>query len=306
MANLWLRLWHDMPTDPKWRTIARVSGQRISDVIAVYLHLLVDASRNVTRGHVTVTAEDIASAIDVTEDVVTSILEAMQGRVIDGAVLTGWSARQPKREDAGDSESGTKSAVQRKREQRAREKEALENDGRSLVTKKSRKVTLDKDTEERKKGLTEPPIDGSVPPAAPPQSSQGKRIEEGWKLPKAWGEWALSELPGLTADDVRREAEKFYDHWHAKPGKDGRKTDWAATWRNWIRSGFVKPSGTAPAGKSATWYLSSSGIEAKAVELGVAQQVGEVFPNFKARVYAAAGVTDDMVRKATNDGEHHG
>ncbi|ENT9428360.1 hypothetical protein QSD88_RS19685, partial [Escherichia coli] len=24
MANAWLRLWHDMPNDPKWRTIARV------------------------------------------------------------------------------------------------------------------------------------------------------------------------------------------------------------------------------------------------------------------------------------------
>ncbi|ENU2244993.1 hypothetical protein ACWNUG_005487, partial [Escherichia coli] len=23
MANAWLRLWHDMPNDPKWRTIAR-------------------------------------------------------------------------------------------------------------------------------------------------------------------------------------------------------------------------------------------------------------------------------------------
>ena len=25
MANSWLRLWHDMPNDPKWRTIARKS-----------------------------------------------------------------------------------------------------------------------------------------------------------------------------------------------------------------------------------------------------------------------------------------
>ncbi len=26
----WLRLWHDMPTDPKWRVIAKRSGQSIS------------------------------------------------------------------------------------------------------------------------------------------------------------------------------------------------------------------------------------------------------------------------------------
>lgn len=42
----WLRLWHDMPNDPKFRTIARISGQRIGDVIAVFLHVLVDASAN--------------------------------------------------------------------------------------------------------------------------------------------------------------------------------------------------------------------------------------------------------------------
>lgn len=46
MANSWLRLWHDMPNDPKWRTIARKSNQRISDVIAVYLHVLVNASES--------------------------------------------------------------------------------------------------------------------------------------------------------------------------------------------------------------------------------------------------------------------
>ena len=28
MANAWLRLWHDMPNDPKWRTIARVTGYK--------------------------------------------------------------------------------------------------------------------------------------------------------------------------------------------------------------------------------------------------------------------------------------
>lgn len=122
MSNQWLRLWHDMPTDPKWRTIARVSGQSIALVQAVYLHLLVDASRNVTRGHATVTAEDLASALDVTDEQIESVMAAMQGRVIDGQAITGWDRRQPKREDAGSPESGAKSAAQRKREQRARAK----------------------------------------------------------------------------------------------------------------------------------------------------------------------------------------
>ena len=118
----WLRLWHDMPNDPKWRTISRISGQPISLVQAMYLHLLVDASRNVTRGHVTVTKEDIASALDVTDEQVELVLCAMQGRVMEGDCVTGWSKRQPKREDAGNPESGAKSSLQRKREQRERQK----------------------------------------------------------------------------------------------------------------------------------------------------------------------------------------
>jgi len=110
-----------MPNDPKWRTISRASGQSISVVLAVALHLMVDASRNVTRGHVSVTAEDVASALDVTDEAVEAIFKAMQGRVLDGDQLTGWEKRQPKREDAGDSVTGVKSAAQRKRDQRARE-----------------------------------------------------------------------------------------------------------------------------------------------------------------------------------------
>ncbi|MEZ1840308.1 DnaT-like ssDNA-binding domain-containing protein [Pseudomonas putida] len=138
-----------MPNDPKWRTISRLSGQPIALVQAMYLHLLVDASRNVTRGHVTVTKEDIASALDVTEDQVESIFSAMQGRVLDGECVSGWAKRQPKREDAGSPETGAKSAAQRKREQRERQKQGKDNnsshdESRSVTTSHDR---LDTDTD---------------------------------------------------------------------------------------------------------------------------------------------------------------
>ncbi len=97
----WVRLWHDMPTDPKWRVIAKRSGQRVGDVIAVYVFLLVNASCNtVTRGvtHGVVT-EDIAAALDISDKDVTAILSAMQGKVLSKDTLTGWEKRQPKRED---------------------------------------------------------------------------------------------------------------------------------------------------------------------------------------------------------------
>lgn len=121
MANAWLRLWHDMPNDPKWRTIARVSGQPIATVMAVYIHLLVSASRNVTRGHIEVTTEDLASALDVTEEVIDSILQTMQGRVLDGDLITGWEKRQVLKEDNGNISQTAKSPAERKRAQRERE-----------------------------------------------------------------------------------------------------------------------------------------------------------------------------------------
>ena len=123
MSNQWLRLWHDLPNDPKWRTIARLSKQPISLVISTYIHLLVTASQNVTRGHADVTTEDLASALDVDESQIKDILDAMEGRVINDGNLTGWDKRQVKKEDKIISDTGVSSAAMRKREQRAREKE---------------------------------------------------------------------------------------------------------------------------------------------------------------------------------------
>lgn len=147
MANSWLRLWHDMPNDPKWRTIARISKQPIALVQAVYIHLLVSASQNVTRGHADVTTEDLASALDVSDEDIEAIRNAMQGRVLEGEHISGWGARQVRREDQGSEETGAKSARQRKREQRDREKE---KGGFEDCHARSRNVTTDKDKEEIK------------------------------------------------------------------------------------------------------------------------------------------------------------
>ena len=100
MANQWLRLWHDMPTDPKWRTISKASGQRIGDVMAVYVHLLVCASNATERGRTqSFNSEDVASALDLDTEQVDQIIAAMQNRVLDGDLLKGWESRQVARED---------------------------------------------------------------------------------------------------------------------------------------------------------------------------------------------------------------
>jgi len=81
-------------------------------------------------------------------------------------------------------------------------------------------------------------------PAKP--DARGTRLSADWRLPKAWGEWALQERPTWNADAVRAVSERFRDHWIAKPGKDGRKADWLATWRNWVRRESDPQPASAP------------------------------------------------------------
>lgn len=95
----WVRLWLDMPTDPKWRAVARRSGRSVSEVIAVYTHMLCQARRSTIPGTLEAWEdEDVAAALDVETDAIAAIREAMQGKVLDGDRLTGWEKRQPQRE----------------------------------------------------------------------------------------------------------------------------------------------------------------------------------------------------------------
>lgn len=54
--------------------------------------------------------------------------------------------------------------------------------------------------------------------------------------------WASDNAPGI---DVDRVTEAFVDYWRSLPGAKALKTDWVATWRNWIRreSSSFRPSG---------------------------------------------------------------
>lgn len=65
------------------------------------------------------------------------------------------------------------------------------------------------------------------------EDARAQRLPSDWTLPRPWAEFSIAE--GLSEAETNREALKFRDYWIAKAGKDGRKADWEATWRNWIR-----------------------------------------------------------------------
>lgn len=236
MANEWFRLWHDMPTDPKWKTIARVSGQPISVVIAVAMHYMTSASRSVTRGHVDVTTEDVASALDVTDEVVDAIYKAMQGRFMDGNRLINWDKRQPKKEDAGNPETRAKSAAERKREQRERERQAAEEAMSRASHDESRGVTTDKDKDKEEKEET---IMSGKPDVDQPEAPEPKLV----KATNAQAREILAYLNARTGCDyrdvesnlslIRARIDEGYSVQEVKAVIDDREAKWRGNDKMW-------------------------------------------------------------------------
>jgi uncharacterized protein YdaU (DUF1376 family) len=70
------------------------------------------------------------------------------------------------------------------------------------------------------------------------ERARGTRLPPDWELPQDWGDWAKQERPDLMPLTT---ADRFRDYWHGKPGKDGVKLDWQATWRNWVRGERAAP-----------------------------------------------------------------
>lgn len=63
-----------------------------------------------------------------------------------------------------------------------------------------------------------------------------RATRSGSRLPDDWQPSAEDRAFAGDFDiDVDSVASVFRDYWHAVAGAKGRKTDWSATWRNWVR-----------------------------------------------------------------------
>lgn len=78
------------------------------------------------------------------------------------------------------------------------------------------------------------------PSIRPNETTIGHRLPEDWTLPEDYRQWASKyskeKNQPLTEAEIRDCADQFADHWRSKPGEDGRKADWKAAWRYWIRN----------------------------------------------------------------------
>lgn len=88
------------------------------------------------------------------------------------------------------------------------------------------------------------PCNSEQPPGPDKPGARAERADRGTRLPADWSpsdeDRAFAEGEGI---DPEREAGSFRDYWTSKPGAAGRKSNWSATWRNWVRrSAERKPS----------------------------------------------------------------
>jgi len=64
-------------------------------------------------------------------------------------------------------------------------------------------------------------------------STTGHRLPEDWQPSPDELAWCMKQRPDL---DPEVTAEKFRDYWISVPGQKGRKVNWTATWRSWVRN----------------------------------------------------------------------
>jgi len=64
------------------------------------------------------------------------------------------------------------------------------------------------------------------------------RLPTDWQPTDEMIQFCQTERPDLKWGDI---ANGFRDYWIAQPGSKGRKVDWLATWRNWIRNQRKQP-----------------------------------------------------------------
>jgi len=90
---------------------------------------------------------------------------------------------------------------------------------------------LNEDSQQERKGK-ERKIDRAPEDKPERGQTRGARLSI-QSLPDEWRRYTVSTRPDLNPDFCW---DKFRDYWVSVPGQRGCKADWAATWRNFIRS----------------------------------------------------------------------
>jgi hypothetical protein len=212
----WVRLWEDMPDDPKWlvvrhRASQSVTGVTVGHIIAVFTKMMTTADSHGKL--VNWCDEDVAVRLEFQPEQVCAIREAMQGKVLDGNYLKGWEKRQPKRED---NSTVRMRALRAKRD--AEKHSVTHGDAPEEKRRESESTTLR--VVARGRAKTTRQVKSKIRDKAEPTESQ----------------IAAARAKGLTETERIAEWGNFRDY---NLVKGSELADWDAAWRRWL--GKIKP-----------------------------------------------------------------
>ena len=87
----------------------------------------------------------------------------------------------------------------------------------------------------------------------PRATTKGTRIPDPFIVDEAMKDWAVERR--MQPQWVLRQTERFINYWTALAGAKGVKSDWRATWRNWLlKAQDDAPAAAAPADRNTQIY----------------------------------------------------
>ncbi len=160
-----------------------------------------------------------------------------------------WAEHQPSADSVLDKRAEAKARMARVRaERKAARERALTSgseDVRANTSGTSREV---RSTPTRPDPTRPDPVLPTEEPSTQKSSTsggtaqkRGTRLPDDFEITDEMKRWAKTEAPDVV---VALEHANFADYWRAKPGKDGVKLDWLATWRRWMRKAQQDTAGT--------------------------------------------------------------
>lgn len=119
--------------------------------------------------------------------------------------------------------------------------------GRETVRENSRETVRESgdndqtrpDTDHIESGASSISTPANLPASIDASTDVAAKTKRGTRLPDGWQPARTTANENAEADHdpdwLRRQLDRFRDHWAAQSGTKGVKADWDATWRNWIR-----------------------------------------------------------------------
>lgn len=248
----WFRFYHEVVDDPKVQELS-------PDLFKAWVNLLCIGSQQDERG-VLPELDKIRYRLRMTAHEALAMITALEaaGLIEDsGGVLSihNWDGRQSylKPSDAPE--------ATRERKQRQRERDHAEKDMSRPVTR-GHALELELEIEERRGEENLASLGRSANAPKPKRASQ---LPDDFSVNDEMTTWALAK--NFTAAEIDEQTEIFKDHWASNKES---KSDWVATWRNWMRRSrtFVRGSPSkhldstqpqiGPKGPNAAWFAAKA------------------------------------------------